>query len=103
MRRNLQQEHLNRLITLSMPGAGSTEAYKPIANLALLEIRRIRSDIDRMLKKFRDKLDPYTTAHLVRMQDQITKALEAEQIYNIRDLAFPRIPTIILGREETQP
>ncbi|NOX56555.1 MAG: hypothetical protein GXP27_19350, partial [Planctomycetes bacterium] len=103
LRRNLQQEHLNRLITLSMPGAGSTEAYKPIANLALLEIRRIRSDIDRMLKKFRDKLDPYTTAHLVRMQDQITKALEAEQIYNIRDLVFPRIPTIILGQEEKQP
>jgi hypothetical protein len=99
LRRNLQQEHLNRLVTLSMPGAGTTEAYKPIANLALQEIRKIRSSIERILKKS-GQLDPYTLAHLARMQDQITKALEAQQIYNLRELTMPTSQIIILGKEE---
>src|SRR5690606_12538401 len=33
LRRNLQKEHLNRLIDLAMPGAGNTAAFKPIADL----------------------------------------------------------------------
>jgi len=100
LRRNLQQEHLDRLITLSMPGNGSNGAYKPIANLALMEIRKIHSNIAKVLKDGDEKLDPYTTSHLAKMQGQIDKVLNAEYIYNANDLRGGAGGLIIiLGKE----
>jgi hypothetical protein len=86
LRRNLQGEHLKRLIDLSMPGAGDGAAYKPIANLALEEIRKLRAGAENCQKQNADKLDPYTLAHLAEIQQVIDKALNAEIIYNANDI-----------------
>ena len=82
LRRNLQREHLTRLIDLSMPGAGRTAAYKPISDLARMEMRNIRSQIDNAVKAGGDQIDPYTKAHLIDAGEQITRALDAISIYN---------------------
>ena len=86
LRRNLQDEHLDRLVDLVMPGAGSNEAYKPISNLALLQLKKIVAKSKALLKRGGNKIDPYTTAHLTKVQTKIEKALNAEYIYNANDI-----------------
>ncbi|MCX7420185.1 MAG: zinc-dependent metalloprotease [Planctomycetia bacterium] len=83
LRRNLQQEHLDRLIELTLPAKFiDTEASKAIANLALVEVKKIQANVERILKEAPGNLDPYTASHLQKVQTQITKALNAEYIYN---------------------
>jgi len=86
LRRNLQREHLKRLIDLAMPGSGSQAAYKPIATLAVADIRNLGARIQKTLKAGGDKIDPYTRAHLEDAGAVIAKALNAEYIYNANDL-----------------
>jgi hypothetical protein len=83
LRRNLQQEHLDRLIELTLPPKFfDTEASKAISNIALVEVKKILANTERILKEAPGNLDPYTSAHLQKVQTQITKALNAEYIYN---------------------
>ena len=95
LRRNLQQEHIDRLITLSLPGNGSGAAYKAIALLARQELVEIRDRVAKAAKDWGGKVDPYTRAHLGRLQDQITKVLDAQMIYNAKDIggrsSFPSL------------
>ena len=81
LRRNLQAEHLERLIDLTLPSTGFTAAYKPISNLAVQRLRKIRDSIEEILKT-PSKLDEYSLAHLDESKTRIGKALEAEYIYN---------------------
>lgn len=101
LRRNLQREHLTRLIDLSLPGAGSSAAYKPIANLALEEIRKIRVSAENCQKENGEKLDAYTQAHLAEIQQVIDKTLNAEIIYNANKIggASSSGLRIIFGQE----
>ena len=78
LRRNLQREHMERLIDLTLPGAGFTAAYKPISTLARVELQKISKKIE----SAGDKLDPYTSAHLAQAGEQIKKALDADYVYN---------------------
>ncbi len=102
LRRNLQREHLKRLIDLTMPNSGRTEAYKPIANLAMMELRQINDGTEDALKKVGDKLDPYSRAHLTEVHQLITKALDAQYIYNANKLGGGGSIRLILGNEEGQ-
>ena len=85
LRRNLQREHMQRLIDLTLPSAGFTAAYKPISNLALLRLRHIQKQIEKALKA-EDQLDPYSLAHLEEARVRIEKALDASYVYNVNDL-----------------
>ena len=84
-RRNLQREHLQRLIDLTMPDAGYTAAYKPIATLAAFQLNRIQDKIENAIKT-PSKLDAYSLAHLSEAKKRIEKALDADYIYNADDL-----------------
>lgn len=87
LRRNLQQEHIDRLIELTLPAKFTdTEASKAIANLALVEVKKILGNLDRILKEAPGNLDPYSAAHLAKLQAQINKALNAEYIYNANSI-----------------
>lgn len=80
LRRNLQREHLERLISLSGPSSRSTAAYKPISNLVIEQLRHIKENrIHPILHD--EKLDPYTRAHLKDASLQVEKALEAQYVY----------------------
>ena len=82
LRRNLQREHLERLIDLSKPDSRSTAAHKPISNLVLEQLRQIKqSKIDPVLETHDENLDPYTRAHLKDASMQVKKALEAQYVY----------------------
>ena len=85
LRRNLQREHLSRLIDLSMPDALPGAAGKPVADLAVANLRDIRSKIDKVIdvkNNGRKNADEYTYAHLAEAAMRIDKALDAIFIYN---------------------
>lgn len=104
LRRNLQREHLKRLVDLSMPGAGSGAAYKPIGNLAMEELRKVRAAAENCQKQNNEKLDPYTLAHLAEVQLLIDKAFNAEIIYNASEIGGAGSgPRIIFGQENADP
>jgi Met-zincin/Domain of unknown function (DUF5117) len=90
LRRNLQREHLKRLIDLTMPNAVNNESGKPIGNLARQELRIIKAKAEAALK--RGGLDPYSLAHVTEVKEQAEKALDARYIYNSRrSAALPQI------------
>ena len=104
LRRNLQREHLERLIDLTLPEAGFTAAYKPISNLALMKLRAIHEKIDRCLSQ-KGMMDAYSAAHLGEAKVRIEKALDAQYIYNVNDISSGGgLPFFFFGQEkEPQP
>lgn len=103
LRRNLQREHLERLIDLTLPGNGTSAAYKAISNLCVMELRGLKSEIDKDLAAGEANLDPYSKAHLYEASQRIEKALDAEFIYNQPPPGAGGLPILIFGEEGTQP
>jgi hypothetical protein len=99
LRRNLQREHLDRLIDLSMPGAAYDAAARPIANLATMELRGIKKKVEHGLEH-RGTIDPYSMAHLSEADLRIEKALEAQYIYNADDIGGGGYGSIIFFGED---
>jgi len=82
LRRNLQREHVERLIDLMLQGNDGAAAYKPIATLSMIQLRSIHGQIKAALEKGGDRLDTYTRAHLTEASGRIEKALDAGFIVN---------------------
>jgi hypothetical protein len=101
LRRNLQREHLQRLIDLTLPAAGFTAAYKPISNLAIQRMRHIQDKIEKILES-PDNLDPYSLAHLQEAQVRIEKSLDADYIYNVQDIGGSSPFSFFLLKPETE-
>jgi hypothetical protein len=78
LRRNLQREHVGRIIELSMDGDGFSAAAKVVASIARMEMRELRSKIADYLQKNRASLDDYTAAHLEDCHAQLDKALSVQ-------------------------
>ncbi|QYU70504.1 zinc-dependent metalloprotease [Leptolyngbya sp. 15MV] len=76
LRRNLQREHMERLIDLSLDG-GPGAAGKPISNLATASLRTLLGRIEKALDSGKGRMDDYTSAHLSEAKLRIGKALEA--------------------------
>ncbi|MEO1278610.1 MAG: zinc-dependent metalloprotease [Planctomycetota bacterium] len=75
LRRGLQAQHVDRLISLTnrgFPGASGTA----LANVASLQLRELRQEIDAAMKT--GGMDMYTKAHLMDASDRIGRALEAQ-------------------------
>jgi hypothetical protein len=81
LRRNLQREHMDRLIDLCISD-GYGAASKPISNLATMELRDLQTKLADLTTKNGSRLDPYTNAHLAECKLRIDKALEAQYIRN---------------------
>ena len=103
LRRVLQREHLKRLIDLSMPGAGNSAAYKPIANLALVDLKEIGEKCSKILKADEGRLDPYTKAHLSQAESEIKRVLAAQYIYNANDIGGSGFPGFLFFKEPQKP
>ncbi|WP_390621493.1 zinc-dependent metalloprotease [Rubripirellula reticaptiva] len=101
LRRNLQREHMQRLLDLVLESSDDTAAYKPISNLARMELRTLSADIESSLKKCGDKMDAYTTAHLSETKERIDRALEAGYTYNAAAAGQPTM-MFMLGKEPQQ-
>lgn len=104
LRRNLQREHLTRLIDLSLQ-SGFNAASKPISNLAILKLRGIRGKIADLIGEKGDKgsnIDPYTVAHLAEAKTRIDKALDAIYVYNAGGGGGMNIPWGLLFGQMSQ-
>jgi hypothetical protein len=80
LRRNLQTEHLERLMDLAKSRRGSTAAMKPIANLASMTLRDLKKKIDKAADN--DAYDAYTRSHLQDASEQIQKWMDAKYLMN---------------------
>jgi hypothetical protein len=103
LRRNLQREHLERLIDLTLPGNGSSAAYKAISNLCMMQLEVLKGDIDKVIEAQRDGLDAYTKAHLLEARQRIEKALDADYVYNQAAPMMGGLPFLIFGEQGQQP
>jgi hypothetical protein len=103
LRRNLQREHLERLIDLTLPGNSQGAAGRTISTLASEQLRQIVKKIEAAQAASADKHDAYTTAHLSQAKDRITKALDADYILNPgRSGSSGGGLRIILGKEKAE-
>ena len=98
LRRNLQREHMQRLLDLVLDTSSDTAAYKPISNLARMELRDLTKRIDASITKCGKKMDAYTRAHLTESKERIERALEAGYTYNTAKQQGP-MRFFILGEE----
>ncbi len=99
LRRNLQREHLQRLIDLSMQSDGYVAAQKPIATLATSKLRELQRKIDATLDGGAQRLDDYTRAHLEESSVRIAKALDAQYIYNLPEMPNLSGLQLLIGRD----
>lgn len=81
LRRNLQREHLERLIDLSKLSSRGVEASKPISNLVTEQLARLKREKIDPVVQGKKGVDPYTRAHLSDASIQIDKALKAAYVY----------------------
>jgi hypothetical protein len=98
LRRNLQREHMQRLLDLILETSDDTAAHKPISNLARMELRTLSSRINSSLDKCGKKMDAYTNAHLTETKERIDRALEAGYTYNTGSSQQPMM-MFMLGKE----
>ena len=88
LRRNLQTEHLERLLDLAGEENSSTAALKPITNLAYMTL----NDLSEKIKGFLDKdLDSYTRAHLLDAGDRIQRWKDSLVVVKNQPSAAPFI------------
>jgi hypothetical protein len=108
LRRNLQREHLERLIDLTLPNRALGAAAKPVANLSTHKLRELQGKIAEVMSDGKDRIDPYSVAHLAEAKVRIEKALDAHYIYNTDDLGGGGglLPYLLLqpqGQEQLGP
>ncbi|MFN0130751.1 MAG: zinc-dependent metalloprotease, partial [Verrucomicrobiales bacterium] len=77
-RRNLQREHVDRLIDLAtnLSLARSSPGYKPITDLATTQLASLKGRLAEIAAK--PTLDPYSKSHLSQATNRIEKALNAQ-------------------------
>jgi len=80
LRRNLQREHLSRLIDMAFADRGFNSSSKPVRMLSTMHLRVIKDYADQALES-RDALDSYTRAHLEEISVRVGKALDAGYVY----------------------
>jgi len=98
LRRNLQREHLERLIDLSMESGSGGAAMNAISNLATMQLRDLHERVEDLLTgRNAGSVDAYSRAHLGEAKIRIAKALEAQYIYNANDIGAGGVTNIILG------
>lgn len=76
-RRNLQREHIERLITLALMDRTSSPAMRTISSMAKRELKAIDSMIEKAAKA---KPDAYTDAHFADARTRIARAMDAAYV-----------------------
>ncbi|MEM9413685.1 MAG: hypothetical protein AAGA30_21435, partial [Planctomycetota bacterium] len=80
LRRNLQSEHLDRLIDLTKTSRFSSAAMKPISNLSAMKLRDLKSKIAEAAGN--DSYDAYTKSHLQDATEKIEKWMDSKYVMN---------------------
>ncbi len=101
LRRNLQREHLQRLVDLILEDTPGTAAYSPISNLARMELRSLAAAMEATMKKCEGKIDAYTLAHLSESKERIGRVLEAGYTYGGKPQGGGML-MLLMGQEAEQ-
>jgi hypothetical protein len=98
-RRNLQREHVDRLIDLAtnLSLSRSAPGYKPITDLATTQLAGLKSRIAEIAAK--PTLDPYSKSHLTQAATRIEKALNAQMSLNDGRNTSGAGAIIIMGKD----
>ena len=100
LRRVLQSEYLLLLIDLALYEDSYSVSSKPISDLAAAQLRRLSESIADLKKRSGNKIDAYSSAHLDDALQRITKALDAQYIYNANQMGGSGgAITILLGAD----
>lgn len=99
LRRNLQTEHLERLVDLSLDDS-SDAAMKPIRSLAKSKLRGLHKALETAIDKHADDFDPYSMAHLEEAHARVAKALDANYIVNLPAGGGGGVTRIVFGQPE---
>lgn len=102
LRRNLQREHIQRLIDLVLNDHGDTAAYKPIGTLARMELRNLKGEIEKSLETCGEKMDVYSSAHLTESLERVSKVLEAGYMFGNGRQQMGGSQIIILSGQELE-
>ncbi len=78
LRRNLQREHIERLIDLATTTRATSASQKPISDLASGQLAELKAKIEGLAGK--PNLDAYSKAHLREAVTRISKALDARYL-----------------------
>jgi len=81
LRRNLQAEHVDRLIGMARRGSMTGAAARPLNALCRAELRELKEKIDGAMTRGGANLDMYTMTHLADLSIRIERALDAQQVY----------------------
>jgi hypothetical protein len=100
-RRNLQREHLERLIDLSMGTTNLNAASMPVKTLAVAQLRDLLGKLEKRLEKA-SNLDAYTLAHFGEAKTRIERALEAQYIYNADQIGGGGIGIFLRASEQAK-
>jgi len=98
LRRNLQREHLDRLIDMSMNNDGFNSASMMVKTLASMHLRELKETADGVVESS-GGIDAYTKAHLQEVSVRIEKALDADYIYNTEDISSGGVPWFLFGQD----
>ncbi len=100
MRRNLQSEHVDRLIDLAQPGGMWGGAGKPTSTIAMSTLRTVKGKMSELLGGGNaGKLDAYTSTHLSEQMAKIDRFLDAQYIYNANDMGGGGVQIILFGED----
>ena len=102
LRRNLQREHLERLIDMSMPSNGFRAASVPVRDLSRMQLSELRNQLPDFMIANEGNLDAYTNAHLQETMAMIDRAMDAQYIYNANDMGGGGTITIALPFEPVE-
>lgn len=97
LRRNLQNEHMKRLIDLMLPSGSNAASTKAISNLSVMQLKQLKTRIEGQLNQSSDSMDAYTKAHLYEASQRMGKALEAGYVYNQSSGAGMGPPILLFG------
>lgn len=87
LRRNLQREHLDRIIDLVNAGEDGAAAFRPISDLAAHTLRNLSARLGSTIESPGVKnIDPYTMSHISENKARIDRVLEAAYIANAADM-----------------
>jgi hypothetical protein len=82
LRRNLQRNHLERLIDLAGESNGFGASSTAVGSLSRAQLRDLDAAIGESLSRDGNRLDPYTKAHLSDAKAIIDRVLNSDYIYN---------------------
>jgi hypothetical protein len=78
LRRNLQSEHLDRLMDLTKTSRFSSAAMKPISNLASMTLRDLKDKVEKAAEN--NAFDAYTLSHFQDAAKKIEKWMDAQYV-----------------------